>query len=195
MSIQCEYGGRIYTRSSSRWVDKDGFVAPVYIQNALNALAYNERDISEMSYGEAKLEGDKCKESESYSLAVKYYEQALNEASDILEMSVILPRVTSCYRRLNMPRRVIELLGDAKAAFGEEIINEALLTSAAAAYCDLGEPENAIRCCKWAYKMLRGRTEEFSIQLSNVYERAHKMLDPDYDREAALNEREKKWST
>lgn len=66
-----------------------------------------------------------------------------------------------------------------KAHYGETIINEALLTSVAAAYCDLGEPENAIRCCKWAYKVLKTNTTESSIELANVFIRANKMIDPD----------------
>ena len=76
--------------------------------------------------------------------------------------------------------KVIELLSDMKLAYGEGILNEALLTSAAAAYCDLGEPENALRCCRWGYRVLKNKTNESSYELRNVFIRANKMIDPDY---------------
>ena len=67
-----------------------------------------------------------------------------------------------------------------KAAYGEEIINEALLTSVAAAYCDIDEPENALKCCRWAYKVLKINEKDKSLELSKVFTRAKKMIDPDY---------------
>ena len=176
MGLKREYNGKTYYRNNSKWVDKDCFVVPVYLQNILNTLTYNENNAYDMSYEEAKREGDKCKKSETYPLAVKYYECALKKADSFKRVSVVLPRITSCYRKINQPQKVIELLSDMKAQYGEAIINEALLTSVAAAYCDLGEPENAIRCCKWAYKVLKNKKGEFSGELSLVFERAQKML-------------------
>ena len=67
-----------------------------------------------------------------------------------------------------------------KKKYGVEIVNEALLTSVAAAYCDIGEPENAIKCCNWAYRVLKTKLTDKSLELSNVYLRAHRMIDPDY---------------
>ena len=102
----------------------------------------------------------------------------------------IISSTADDYRKLSKPAKVIELLSDVKVAFGEGIINEALLTSAAAAYCDLGEPENAIRCCKWGYRVLRSKTEEYSDELSNVFARAKKMIDPSYSVREALDEKD-----
>ena len=180
MGLKREYNGKTYYRNNSKWVDEDCLVVPVYLQNILNTLTYHENNAYDMSYEEAKKEGDKCKKSETYPLAIKYYEYALKKADSFKRVSVVLPRITSCYRKTNQPKKVIELLSDMKAHYGETIINEALLTSVAAAYCDLGEPENAIRCCKWAYKVLKTNTTESSIELANVFIRANKMIDPDY---------------
>ncbi len=179
MNDRCEYQGKLYTRNNSKWVDKDHMVVPAYLQHILNTLTFQE-DIDSISYEEAKSEGDKYKASESYNLAIKYYEVALKKADNFPRVSVILPRITSCYRKVGKPRKVIELLSEAKDKYGEDIINKALLTSVAAAYCDLGEPENAIRCCKWAYKVLKSESGEHSAELSNVFIRANKMIDPDY---------------
>ena len=188
MGLICEYNGKTYYRNNSKWVDSDSLSVPAYLQHILNTLALGSEDISDMSYADAKREGDKLKASESYELAVKYYERAIKATDSPGRTARILPRISSCYRKLGRPRRVIELLSDAKVAFGEGIINEALLTSAAAAYCDLGDPENAIRCCRWAYRVLRDRTDDFSDELSNVFARAKRMIDPDYSSKAALDE-------
>ena len=82
----------------------------------------------------------------------------------------------------------MDLLSEAKAKYGEEIINQVLLTSVAAAYCDLGEPENALKCCRWGYKILKDCNGEQSLELSNVFLRAKKMIDPDYSPEESFEE-------
>lgn len=179
MKKVCEYQGKIYTRNNSKWIDRDNLVVPTYLQSILNALTFEE-NIDDMSYKASKSEGDKCKAGESYGLAIKYYEIALKKAVSSMQASVVLPRITSCYRKINQPRKVIQLLSEMKMLYGEGIINEALLTSVAAAYCDLGEPENAIKCCRWAYKVLRTNTNKTSLELANVFIRAKKMIDPDY---------------
>jgi hypothetical protein len=171
-----EYEGKKYRRYDAKWVDESGMVVPVVLQNALNKLAFAEESLDEMDYATAKSEGDKFKKSESYLLAVRYYEVALSKATTRGQIASLLPRMTSCYRRIHRPQRVIELMSAAKEKYGEEIVTEILLTSVAAAYCDLDQPENAIRCCRWAYSVLRSKTEEFSGELANVFQRAKKML-------------------
>ena len=180
MKLEREYNGKTYYRNNSKWVDKDSLAVPLYLQHILNTLYYQETDTEQMSYNEAKDEGDKYKQSETFFLAVKYYEQALKKAKTQRQISVLLPRITSCYRKNEQPRKVIELMSDMKLIYGEGIITEVLLTSVAAAYCDLGEPENAIRCCRWAYRVLKSNENDKSIELSKVFIRANKMLDPDY---------------
>lgn len=190
VALTCEYEGKTYYRNNAKWVDGDSLAVPAFLQHILNTLALGKEDISGLSYEDAKREGDKLKASESYELAVKYYEQAIRMTDSQARVSSVLPRMTSCYRKLSKPAKVIELLSDVKVAFGEGIINEALLTSAAAAYCDLGEPENAIRCCRWGYRVLRSKTEEYSDELSNVFARAKKMIDPSYSVREALDEKD-----
>lgn len=186
MGREIEYNGKIYYRNNAKWVDGDSMVVPMHLQHVLNTLVFEEKDLMHMSYEQAKAEGDRAKRSESYSLAIKYYEQALREANSLNGSSVLLPRISSCYRKIGKPQKVIELLCDMKQLYGEKIINEALLTSAAAAYCDMEDAENALRCCKWAFRILKSKTNEPSLELSNVFSRAKKMLDPDY----SLDEKE-----
>lgn len=174
------YNGKKYERRNSKWVDSDHMVVPAFLQRTLNQLTHSEEDLCEMDYEAAKREGDKLKESESFALAIKYFDRALEKSESLHEASYILPRITACYRKLNMPKKVIETLADAKERWGVVIINEALLTSVAAAYCDLGEPTSAIRCCKWAYRVLKEKMHDQSRELSLVFLRANLMIDPHY---------------
>lgn len=192
MGKTVEYNGKIYTRNNLKWVDEDSMVVSQNLQSILNKLSFEAIDIMTMSYEEAKQEGDRYKATESYHLAIEYYEQALREADTFSRAAAVLPRMTSCFRKLNQPRKVINLLADMKVLYGERIINVPLLTSVAASYCDLGEPQNAIRCCNWAYKKLRYMTGERCGELSSVYNRACKMIDPSYNKNIYFEERETK---
>lgn len=172
-----EYLGKRYRRNGAKWIDDNYMVVPVALQRVLNALIFAETDIGSLSYEEAKAEGDKYKASESYSYAIRYYERAFEVAETYMQTSVLLPRITSSYRKLHRPERVIALLAEAKKQYGERIISEALLTSAAAAYCDMEQPENALKCCNYAYAKAKTKKQGAAGELLNVYERAKRMME------------------
>ena len=127
-----EYNGEIYTRTSSKWVDSRHIVVYDGLQNTLNHLYLKTLDYSSYSIDELVAEGDKLKESNSYSSAIRFYEKALGEC-DETTYKYILPRITSCYRKCNMPRKVIDLFTETKKIFGTDFITPVLLTSVAAA--------------------------------------------------------------
>ena len=164
-----EYNGEVYRRTNTKWVDSRNIVVYDVLQNIRNHMDLKTRDYSNYSIDELLAEGDKLKESNSYSSAIGFYEKALEEC-DETTYKYILPRITSCYRKCNMPRKVIDLFAETKKFFSTDFITPVLLTSVAAAYCDLKEYENALRCCKWAYKTFG----EFNPNLSNVYARIKK---------------------
>lgn len=121
-----------------------------------------------MSADELTAEGDKMRDSASYSAAVKYYEMACDADFTLSRLSYILPRISSCYRMARRPELAIKLFADASRRLGREIMTHELLTTAAAAYCDLGEYDNARKCCNRAYAKLDGRATD---ELSTVYRR------------------------
>lgn len=164
-----EYNGEIYTRRNSKWVDGSNLAVCESLQRTLNRLYLEQLDYSQYTVDELVAEGDKFKESSSYQSAISFYEKAL-ESCDEVTYKYVLPRITSCYRKSNMPQRVVDLFTETKKIFGTDFITPVLLTSVAAAYCDLQEYENALRCCKWAYKTFG----EFNPNLSNVYARIKK---------------------
>ena len=165
-----EYNGEIYRRTNSKWVDSRNLVVYESLQKTLNDLYIETLDYSAYSVEDLVKEGDKFKDSSSYKSAITFYEKAL-AICDEVTMKYILPRITSCYRKCNMPKKVVELFSLIKREYGVGFITPVLLTSVAAAYCDLGEYDNALRCCKWAYRNFGG---EFNANLSGVWARIKK---------------------
>ena len=155
---QLIYEGRTYTRNNSKWVDRDCFVVNETLQRILNKLYEQTLDFSQYSLSDLITEGDKFKASYTYDTAIMFYEKAV-EKCDEETLKYILPRITSCYRHEKRPKKAIELFSYAKSKYGEDFITPVLLTSVAAAYCDLKEYENALRCCRWAYKRFDGETD------------------------------------
>ena len=156
-------------RTQSKWVDSRHLVVHESLQKTLNEMYLKTLDYSSYTVEELVKEGDKFKDSSSYQDAIAFYEKALADCDEVT-YKYILPRITSCYRKNNMPRKVIDLFSETKRKYGTDFITPVLLTSVAAAYCDLKEYENALRCCKWAYKKFGG----FNPNLSNVYTRIKK---------------------
>ena len=164
-----EYNGEIYSRRNAKWTDSRNLVVHEMLQRFLNQLYLEQLDYSKYTINDLVAEGDKFKDSSSYQSAIIFYEKALVDCDEVT-YKYILPRITSCYRKNNMPRKVIDLFSETKRKYGTDFITPVLLTSVAAAYCDLNEYENALRCCKWAYKKFGG----FNPNLSNVYTRIKK---------------------
>ena len=164
------YNGKKYTRNNSKWVDSDSMVVHETLQIELNKLYLETIDFSSYSINDLIKEGDKFKASFTYDRAIVFYEKAV-ELCDEETLKRILPRITSCYRHEKRPKKAIELFSYAKGKYGEDFITPILLTSVAAAYCDLQEYENALRCCRWAYKRFGG---DFDPNLSNVFARIKK---------------------
>jgi len=164
------YKGRKYTRNGSKWVDADCMVVHQTLQMELNEIYKRSLDFSVYSVTELIAEGDKFKESGSYLEAVNFYEKALDNA-DRESTAYILPRITSCYRKCHLSNKAISLFSRVKERFGEDIITPVLLTSAAAAYCDMHEYEKALICARRAYKGFDGKADD---SLMRVFKRIDK---------------------
>jgi tetratricopeptide (TPR) repeat protein len=164
-----EYQGETYTRRNSKWANSQNFIVPEGLQKILNTIYIKNLDSSSYSVEELVKEGDRLKDSSSYITAIDFYEKALDDCDEVT-YQYILPRVTLCYRKSNMPRKAVDLFSKTKSKYGSDFITPVLLTSVAAAYCDLREYENALKCCKWAYK----RFGKFDASLSNVWARITK---------------------
>jgi hypothetical protein len=70
--------------------------------------------------------------------------------------------MTSCYRQTGQAQKAIDILAEATKRFGQSMVTSALLTSVAAAYCDLGDYIRAKKCCDRAYASSCKRQEKSS---------------------------------
>ena len=164
------YKGETYKRYSAKWCDDRNLIVHEMLQKELNNEHTKTLDISEWDIKSLIAEGDRYKISATYDLAIKFYEEACRKCSRI-DMSYILPRISSCYRKAHQSSKAIALFSFAKRKFGANIMTEALLATAAAAYCDLGEYEKAKKCCDIAYMNHYGMV---SNELRMVYKRIEK---------------------
>lgn len=173
MSDTVEYQGKKYTRRGNKWVDEKYMVAPSSIQSELNHLSFSEEIFNETDIEKLTEYGDRYKNSASVALAIKCYRRAIElaELNNENEIRYILPRLTSCLRNQGKPDIVIEIFSSVKKRYGKKIFNSALLTSVAAAYCDLQEYNNAKKCCDHAFALSGGKA---SGELMSVYGRIKK---------------------
>ena len=162
-----EYEGEQYTRRSGKWVDSRCTVVCENLQKELNKLFAETLDLKMLTVEKCIAEGDMFKASSSIGVALKYYEEAISRA-DRRTLIYILPRITSCYRKNGLAQKVIDVLVYASNKYGRDVVTPVLLTSAAAAYCDLRDYKRALKCCNRAYAQLNGR---ISGELSLVYKR------------------------
>lgn len=160
-----ELNGETYTRTKRHWVDSHFCIVPLEIENKINVFLASRNDFLKMSVDELINEGDKFKNTGAAGLAIKHYNAALAK-SDSFEKKYILPRISSAYRIQGNSIKAIELYKEYENDDG--IITSALLTSISAAYCDLGDNENAINC---AHKAQAHNLGIVSRELLNVYER------------------------
>ena len=165
-----EYEGVSYHRSSAKWVDSSGLTVSGILQDKLNAAFAKTLNPSDMSVSDLLKHGDRFKGSGNTGLAIQYYEIASQQASE-RDLAYILPRLTSCYRIRGCPQEAIDILVFASKKYGQKMITSALLTSAAAAYCDLGDYGRAKKCCDRAFAQGNGRCEG---ELRAVYGRIKK---------------------
>lgn len=164
------FEGKTYTRRSEKWADSRNTIVPEGLQRDLNREYAKQLKPIDLSIEECVAHGDRFKNSGSIGLALKFYEEAAKRA-DCNTMAYILPRMTSCYRKNGLPQKAIDILEYASKTFGNEMVTPVLLTSAAGAYCDLGDYVRAKKCCDRAYAASNGR---HSDELSLVYKRIQK---------------------
>ena len=165
------FEGKTYVRQGGKWIDSRYMVVHEGLQRDLNKEFAKQIDPQKLSLEDCIAQGDSFKNSGSSALALKFYEQAEKKA-DRQTMLYILPRMTSCYRQTGQAEKAIAILTTATQKFGQAMVTPALLTSVAAAYCDLGDYARAKKCCDRAYASGGKGSEELSL----VYDRIDKAI-------------------
>lgn len=150
-----EYKGKTYTRRNKMWVNKYGEVINETAQRKLDEIVFESINVEDLSYDEALEFGDEFKGSGSFDMALELYKRALNSAT-FEAAKYILPRVTSSLRGMKKSDVALELYVELNELYGESIVDNVLLTSVAAAYCDRSMFDDARRCVEKALEMSNG---------------------------------------
>ena len=111
--------------------------------------------------------------SEFYEKCLTVIEYGLEKFTASFDFyKTVFPIITSCYRALGQSQKAIDFWMENKQIF-TSCLSVPLLTSLAAAYCDIGDYELAKKCANRAYAM-QGGGKNYQTELSLVYERIKK---------------------
>lgn len=164
-----EYEGKVYLKTEHGWFSKNGERVPKALaQKLAQALKRTEPEIDKISldgYTIAELieEGDRYKQMEYYRHAIAFYEKAF-QSPDIEHKKYVIPRLTSCYRHADYPKKAIELFSFVERIY-PKFVDHVLLTSIAAAYCDVKDYDAASHCCERAQALLSPWVENEPLRL------------------------------
>ncbi len=172
MKEQQEYNGQIYTRIRGKWYDKNHMAVP-HLQKKLDELFEMQRNLDDFTPEELIAEGDRFKQAESWHIAVRYYDRALEVSQSVQTYRAVLPRITSCYRAQGRAKDAIALYDRLTGTYGNRLASPALLTSIGAAYCDIKDYRKAEEYAKWAYAASHGKP---SPELNGLFGRIRKEL-------------------
>ena len=164
------YNNEEYIYDNGSWVTPDYIKVPTALIPKLNKLLIVQ-DLAGMSDKAALDYIEKIKASGNYMLALRITEKAVRERS-ISFLCKALSILTSLYREAGNSQKAIQTFLYCKSRYGYRIISPMVLTSVAAAYCDLGNKIDAKRYADWAY---RERYEDKDEMLMHVYQRIKSM--------------------
>ena len=147
-------------------------------EQARAVLACHCKTIDYTTFDESKLLTylRKLKNAELYDVCLEVVFCGLNTFSDSVSFyTASFPIITSCYRAKGQPQQAIDFWMQNKKLFAS-CLSVPLLTSLAAAYCDVGNYELAKKCANRAYA-IQGGSLNYSTELSLVYRRIKKEYD------------------
>ncbi len=163
--VEIIYNGRIYRKreNSGKWYDPDNnnLTVPAPLQRILETEYAKSINLNALSVNELVKRADILKDGGQFKSALDYYNVAI-ENSSISQAKGILPRITSCFRNLEMSREAIATFKKAQKKYGQDCLSSALYTSVSAAYCDNHDYNMALVFYRKAYALGN------SLELENV---------------------------
>ena len=164
-----EHDGETYYYNDKKFYDSSfievdrttlAIIAPLYFDNRTALLITPDNYISRIN------ELISC---ELYARAIDTANEGIRKFPNRLA-SYVMPMITSCYRKLHDPNGAIEIFEIYKNIYPVSL-SSALLTSIAAAYCDIEDYTNAKKYADHAYAASGGKC---SSELHAVYGRIEK---------------------
>ena len=166
--------GETYRQINGKWVDSTYLVPPMDVLREILKSEVNLHSIEECTMDELIDSFNKLRNyeliGEAEAVAQELYER-FSACRDIDRLRWILPIRTSMLRSLDQSRSAIELYRCALDNYGKDIDSAPLLTSVAAAYCDVSDYDTA--------KQFAGKALAlggYTLELTKVYARINKAL-------------------
>ncbi|MBQ8196488.1 MAG: hypothetical protein IJZ73_00295 [Clostridia bacterium] len=141
------------------------------VASYLKTVNYKDMDEYELSSFLKDL-----KLAEEYHKCLEVIEYGLNKFTASFDFyKMVFPIITSCYRNVNQPQKAIDFWMANKEIF-KSCLSTPLLTSLAAAYCDIKDYDKALYCANRAYAM-QGGGQNRVTELTLVYERIQREME------------------
>ena len=162
-----------YYINNGRVYDSSFLEAPKDIARAIWESWFASVDFSNMEESQLLEHIKKLKGAEYYTECLRVIEYGLQRFNKSAHYyRTVFPMITSCYRSLNQPQKAIDFWMENKYIF-TSCLSVPLLTSLAAAYCDLENYDLAKKCANRAYA-IQGGSKNYQTELSLVYQRIRK---------------------
>lgn len=165
--IEYYYEGEKYINRNGKWLDSRYLAVPKAIESILNQRLIKDVDFESKTMEELIEIIDGSRAADNIYLASQALEAAIRKAS-VNEIRMLLPRLTSNYRKMGRPQTAIDISKSYTDEYKKKVWSPALFTSIAAAYCDLDDYLTARKFANLA-RSISG--ERASIELTNVYKR------------------------
>ena len=172
--LKIELDGEVYYYNNGVFTDSSFIEVDVTTMKKLSGLLFVDTDYKNLSKNELLKFVTEAKEVAQYQLTKDACIYGMEKyEDDPFFITRILPVITSCYRLVGDPKGAIEIASKYLNSFKYESV--ALLTSLAAAYCDIKDYDNALKCAKKAYAKQGGGTGS-KTELSLVFMRIKKEM-------------------
>lgn len=149
------------------------YEVPTSVSKKVLNFYYQNIDYKKLEEAELMEYLKQLKLSEFYDNCLTVIGYGLNKFSASFDFyKTVFPIITSCYRAVGQPQKAIDFWIENKQIF-TSCLSVPLLTSLAAAYCDVGDYELAKKYANRAYAM-QGGGKNYQTELSLVYERIKK---------------------
>ena len=169
------FNGEKYFFNNGRLYDESFLEVPTAVSETILAQYFNNIDYTQMEEKEFVEHLKNLKRANANNKCLKVIEYGLGKFSASTDYyKTVFPIITSCYRNIGKPEKAIAFWMENKEIF-KNCLSVPLLTSLAAAYCDVGQYEIALKCAQKAYAM-QGGSKNYATELSNVFHRINKVL-------------------
>lgn len=169
------FKGEKYFFDSGKLYDESFLEVPSAISETILAQYFSSIDYTQMEEKEFVEHLKNLKRANINNKCLEVIEYGLRKFSTSTDYyKTVFPIITSCYRKIGKPEKAIAFWMENKAIF-KNCLSVPLLTSLAAAYCDVGQYEIALKCAQKAYA-IQGGSKNYATELSNVFHRINRAL-------------------